>query len=187
MKATAVPTAAGRIHDFSTLGANYVYLLGLYLGDGTIASHPRGVYKLRLVLDVKYQGIIEECCSAMGSVVPDNSVNRALKPSNCVEVYAYSKTWPCLFPQHGPGPKHKRRIWLADWQQTLAERWPGALLRGLFQSDGHRFINTGRGGWTHPRYGFSNLSTDLTSTFCTPATSSRSTGPRPFPRTSARR
>jgi hypothetical protein len=65
------------------------------------------------------------------------------------------------------GPTTKRRIWLSDWQQALAERWPDALIRGMIQSDGCRFINTGRGSWRHPRYGFSNVSTDLTSIFCT--------------------
>jgi hypothetical protein len=99
-----------------------VYLLGLYLGDGTISSHPRDVF---------------------------------------FEVYAYSRAWPCLFPQHGSGPKHKRRIWLAGWQQELAQRWPEDLIRGMIQSDGFRFINTGRGGWRHARYGFSNASTDI--------------------------
>src|SRR5882672_2588322 len=28
--------------------STYAYLLGLYLGDGHISSHPRGVYKLRI-------------------------------------------------------------------------------------------------------------------------------------------
>jgi hypothetical protein len=36
----------------------------------------------------------------------------------------------------------------------------------MIQSDGDRSINTGR-RWRHPRYGFSNVSTDLTSIFCT--------------------
>jgi hypothetical protein len=63
--------------------------------------------------------------------------------------------------------KHTRRIWLSDWQQELAESWPEALLRGLIHSDGCRFINTGRAGWRHPRYGFRNRSTDITSIFCT--------------------
>ena len=47
------------------------------------------------------------------------------------------------------------------------ERWPHLLLRGLIHSDGCRAINTGRGGWRHPRYAFSNASTDITSIFCT--------------------
>jgi hypothetical protein len=36
----------------------------------------------------------------------------------------------------------------------------------LIQSDGCRFVNTGRGGWRQPRYAFSNVSTDITSIFC---------------------
>lgn len=72
----------------------------------------------------------------------------------------------CFFPQHGPGMKHTRPIYLARWQQKLAETWPDQLLKGMVQSDGCRFINTGRDGWRHPRYSFSNVSTDVTSIFC---------------------
>lgn len=105
----------------------------------------------------------------MAAVLPQSRVNRVLKPSNCFEVYSYSRSWPCLLPQRGPGAKHQRRIWLADWQQRLAERWPAALLRGLIHSDGWRSLNSRgrRGGtWTAPRYGFGNFSSDVTSIFC---------------------
>ncbi len=61
---------------------------------------------------------------------------------------------------------HTRPIFLSDWQQELAETWPDLLLKGLIQSDGCRFVNTGRGEWRHPRYAFSNVSTDITSIFC---------------------
>jgi hypothetical protein len=154
-------------HRYAKLSRAYVYLLGLYLGDGTISKAQRGVYKLRVVLDVKYPGIVNECAVAMRETMPANQVGQLCKPSNCFEIYSHSRSWPCLFPQHGPGLKHRRRIWLAEWQQELAARWPEALLRGLVHSDGHRFINTGRAGWRHPRYGFSNVSTDITSIFCT--------------------
>lgn len=162
-------------HRFADLPRAYVYLLGLYLGDGCISSHRRGVYRLRVFLDLRYPLIVDECVAAMREVMPPNKVNLLDrdgsyvddgKPSN-VEVSSFSKSWPCLFPQHGPGKKHGRRIWLSEWQQGLAERWPEALLRGLIQSDGCRFINTGRGGWRHPRYVFSNLSADISSIFCT--------------------
>jgi hypothetical protein len=103
----------------------------------------------------------------MKEVMPGSSVERRLTVSNCFQVSSYSKAWPCFFPQHGPGMKHTRKIWLSPWQQELAERWPEALLRGMIQSDGCRFINIGRGGWRHPRYAFSNVSTDITSIFCT--------------------
>ena len=156
-------------HRFGELHAAYVHLLGLYLGDGSISNHPRGVHKLRIFLDKKYPAIVEECAASMRETMPVNRARRRLTVSNCWEVYSYSRSWPCLFPQHGPGPKHERRLWLAEWQQELAERWPEALLRGLIQSDGSRFLNT-RGksdSWTAPRYGFSNVSTDITSIFCT--------------------
>jgi hypothetical protein len=82
-----------------------------------------------------------------------------------VEVSAYSKSWPCLFPQHGPGRKHHRAIELAEWQRELVARDPRPLLRGLIHSDGCRFINTGR-QWSHPRYSFSNLSDGIRQIFC---------------------
>jgi hypothetical protein len=44
-----------QVHEFADLSPGYVYLLGLYLGDGCISRHPRDVYKLRIFLDVKYQ------------------------------------------------------------------------------------------------------------------------------------
>ena len=109
---------------------------------------------------------MDECAGSLQAVLPNNRVHRLLTPTNCFSVSAYSRTWPCLFPQHGPGTKHTRPIFLADWQQTLAKRWPEQLLRGLIQSDGCRVINTGRGGWRQPRYAFSNVSTDITSIFC---------------------
>lgn len=141
----------------------------MYLGDGSIATHPRRVYKLRIFLDKKYPRIIEECIGSMRATLPTNRANKRLTVSNCFEVYTFSRSWPCLFPQHGPGMKHTRRIWLSEWQQELAERWPRALLRGLIQSDGCRFTNT-RGkadSWSAPRYAFTNVSTDITSIFCT--------------------
>jgi hypothetical protein len=38
-------------------------------------------------------------------------------------VNAYSKHWPCLFPQHGPGVEHKRSIELVPWQQRIVDRY----------------------------------------------------------------
>ncbi len=85
---------------------------------------------------------------------------------NYVEVHAYSKSWPCLFPQHGPGKKHERKIELVDWQEDLVALVPGLLLRGLLHSDGCRFMNTGSFGWECPRYVFTNFSDDIKEIFC---------------------
>jgi hypothetical protein len=143
-----------------------VYLLGLYLGDGYIAAHRRGVYRLRITLDVRYPGIIQECEAAMRAVLPWNRTGRQLRSCNCYEISAYSKAWPCFFPQHGAGKKHERKITLTCWQQELVDLCPGLLLRGLIHSDGCRFTNTGRNGWRCPRYSFSNLSADIKQIFC---------------------
>src|SRR5690348_16047877 len=55
------PVGSPCVHDFARLPAKvYAYLLGLYLGDGCISRHRR-VWRLRIVLDDKYPGIIERC------------------------------------------------------------------------------------------------------------------------------
>jgi hypothetical protein len=53
-----------------------------------------------------------------------------------------------------------------DWQQRLVNQWPHQILRGLIHSDGYRYQNTGRGGWVWPRYGFSQVSSDIQQIFC---------------------
>jgi hypothetical protein len=50
--------------------------------------------------------------------MPCNKVSCQVRRDNCVEVHAHSKSWPCLFPQHGPGMKHQRRILLATGSGT---------------------------------------------------------------------
>jgi hypothetical protein len=166
-------TCGAGVHQFSELPPVYVYLLGLYLGDGCISRHRRDVYRLRIVLDLRYPGIVDECAAAIGQVMPHNAVHRQMRRGGFtprdeytnVEVSAYSKAWPCLFPQHGSGRKHKRRIELSAWQRELVALHPELLLRGLIHSDGCRFQNTGR-GWSHPRYSFANLSDDIKRIFC---------------------
>ncbi len=101
----------------------------------------------------------------MAAVMPTSKVNRRLCPG-CYEIYSYAMSWPCLFPQHGPGRKHERPIELSDWQIDQVKQAPELLLRSLIQSDGCRFINTGSGGWKQPRYSFSNRSEDIRVIFC---------------------
>ena len=158
----------GGTHRFEELPPEYAYLLGLYLGDGCISSHPRHVYRLRLFFDARYPRIIDAGEAAIRSLLPANRINRLARsggyansaPRSNVELSVYSRMLPCLFPQHGPGRKHERRIVLAAWQRTLVAKHPEQLLRGLIHSDGCRFVNTGR-NWRHPRYSFSNRSEDI--------------------------
>jgi len=152
---------AGRAIRFPA--KSYCYLLGLYLGDGCISKQPR-THRIRIVLDAKYPGIIEECAAALEAICPDKSAYRGLK-SGCVEVGMYWNHWPCLFPQHGPGRKHLRPIRLVPWQCQLVQREREALVRGLVHSDGCRIIANDRGNLC-PRYHFSNLSEDIKALYC---------------------
>lgn len=147
----------------------YAYLLGMYLGDGCISTHKKGVYKLRITLDSAYPGIISECARAIEAVVAGKTAHVLQRTDErCVEVSAYWKHWPCVFPQHGPGPKHMRPIVLADWQTAIVAANCEPFVRGLIHSDGCRIIATERkGGWTRraPRYAFSNRSEDILQLF----------------------
>lgn len=152
-------------HDFSTLPADtYSYLLGLYLGDGCISQHPRA-WRLRIVLDVKYPGIIEHCREAIDTLMPGQHAAVLLRVTNCVEVSLYSKHWPCLFPQHGPGKKHHRKIRLEEWQQALVDQATEEFIRGLVESDGCRVVANDR-GVRSVRYHFSNRSDDIRGLYC---------------------
>jgi hypothetical protein len=146
----------------------YAYLLGQYLGDGTISAAPRHVFRLRIATCDAYPAIRSECEAAMHAVMPANAVGRV--PSvGCTELYSNSKHWPCLIPQHGPGRKHLRRIELEPWQRRIAlELHPDRLLRGLIHSDGCRATNNithrlrrGEKQYSHPRYFFCNESADI--------------------------
>jgi len=137
----------------------------MYLGDGCISAHARSVYRLRITLDLRYPGVIRECAEAIQAVMPQNAVNvLRMTDENAMEVGCYSKSWPYVFPQHGPGRKHLRRIKLARWQDEIVERHPRAFLRGLIHSDGCRVINKSM-GHEYVRYFFDNASEDIRELF----------------------
>ena len=143
----------------------YAYLLGLYLGDGYLSACPRGVFKLRIALDQSYPHIIGSCKRAMATVRQKAGGVGVVSLTGCVEVYSYWKHWPCLFPQHAAGPKHKREIRLEHWQLEKTSAFPRALLRGLINSDGCRDLNPVHGK-CYPRYQFANFSQDIRRIFC---------------------
>lgn len=147
--------------------AAYAYLLGVYLGDGCLSLGPRNVYRLRIACDLRYPDIINEIATHIVIVRGHDRVGFA-EGVGCVEVNAYWKHWPCLFPQHGPGRKHERRIELVDWQRRIAGAHPRVLIRGLIHSDGSRHMNpvtrqlpSGPKRYSYPRYMFTNASEDV--------------------------
>jgi hypothetical protein len=149
----------------------YAYLLGLYLGDGHIVLNARGLYVLSIFQDNRYPGLIRECREIITIVKPGARPHFAHKPG-CTAIQVYSKHWPCLFPQHGPGLKHNRPIVLEPWQREIVELDPRPFLRGLIFSDGCRGTNWTertvageRKRYEYPRYFFSNRSEDIRDLF----------------------
>jgi hypothetical protein len=165
--------ACPRCNEEATLlepAAEYAYLLGLYLGDGHIVlagDRSKAVWRLSIWCADDWPGLMQECVRALRAVRPANRVSLTPK-QGCTEVSSYSRHWPCLFPQHGPGKKHLRKIELAGWQRAIVNQHPGEFARGLFHSDGYRGINRVRRSWDgrnrwyeYPRYLFVNESADI--------------------------
>ncbi|OBG32443.1 hypothetical protein A5671_07400 [Mycolicibacter heraklionensis] len=158
-------TSSHCVHDFASLPPNgYSYLLGLYLGDGCISRYGR-VWRLRITLDAKYPDIIERCKRTIDAVTSGQRAAAYSRSDNCAEVYLYSKHWPCLFPQHGPGKKHHRPIRLEPWQRALVNQATEEFIRGLIDSDGCRVVANDR-GVRSVRYHFSNRSDDIRGLYC---------------------
>ena len=146
----------------------YAYLLGQYLGDGHIRPGNRTTC-LSICCCTAYPMIIREVADAMQRVLPAAVFAvRRRHAGDSLNIEANTLHWKCVFPQHGPGRKHDRRIVLEDWQRELVNEDPRPLIRGLIHSDGCRGMNwTERkvGGtvkrYTYPRYQFSNESADI--------------------------
>jgi hypothetical protein len=110
---------------------------------------------------------MEQARLAMSAVMPSSKVFDRAKVG-CTDIKSTSKHWLCLFPQHGPGRKHQRKIELAAWQEQIVGEYPGDFARGLFHSDGCRAINRvrrplkdGDRWYEYPRYLFVNHSADI--------------------------
>lgn len=154
----------GVLHNFGSLPqAPYAYLLGMYLGDGCISRGGRA-WRLRIACDTKYPTIVERCCHAIDAMMPRQRAALVKRKENCVEVCQYSKHWPCLLPQHGPGRKHLRKIALEPWQQEIVDRETEEFVTGLIHSDGCRVVANDRGVLS-VRYHFSNRSEDIIGLF----------------------
>jgi hypothetical protein len=162
----ACERCGGSGHHRSSLHREwYAYLLGMYLGDGCLARTASGSWSLRLALDVAYPGIIDSARAAVAAVKDSRLPHVARQRTcACVVITSYWKAWPCLFPQHGPGRKHHRRIELEPWQEEIVGAAPEAFLRALIHTDGWRGLNRVRvkgREYAYPRYQFSNRSDDV--------------------------
>src|SRR5437867_1729468 len=157
------PTSCPRCDGAELNEAAYALLLGWYLGDGHIVAARRGVYLLSIANDPKYLELNQEIAATMKLVKP--TASPWMRGGHAIRIEAGWRHWPCLFPQHGPGRKHLRKIELEPWQWGIVAKYPQQLLRGLFHSDGCRFVNWASKAdgkrYYYVRYMFSNESEDI--------------------------
>lgn len=146
---------------------SYAELLGWYLGDGHISRGRRDVFNLHVFNDLAYEDLNAHVADLMRAVKPHGRPHTRIN-SGCVVTTVSWKHWPCLFPQHGPGKKHLRRIVLEPWQLDVVEDHPDDFLRGLFHSDGSRVRNWAtrvvggeRRRYDYARWEFANSSEDI--------------------------
>lgn len=120
---------------------------------------------MQIANDERYAELNQEIAETI-KLVKANASPCLRGGQGAIRVEARWKHWPCVIPQHGTGRKHLRKIELADWQREIVARYPEQLLRGLFHSDGCRFVNwaskpDGRRYYYYVRYMFSNESADI--------------------------
>ncbi len=146
----------------------YAYLLGLYLGDGHIIRYSEHrAPSLLITCGDGWPGLMDAAEKAMRDVFPFNKPCR-VRRTGCHDVKVYSTHLGCMFPQHGHGKKHERRIQLEQWQRDIVDRHPWGFIRGLVHSDGCRITNWTtrtvqgeRKRYEYPRYFFTNKSDDI--------------------------
>lgn len=136
----------------------YSYILGLYLGDGYINETAR-TWRLRIFLDIKYSKLNEFIIQELQKLFPKNKVG-IIDFKTYWGISIYSNKIISLFPQHGEGMKHTRKIKFNDWQNEIIKSKD--FLKGLFHSDGSYYPRTNKktGKITHS-YDFRNESDDL--------------------------
>jgi hypothetical protein len=143
---------------------DYAELLGLYLGDGHITEMAR-TERMRIFLDSRYVTIVDEAEALLRRCFPANRVGRMTRyDGGMVVLFVYHQHLSCVFPQHGPGKKHERRIVLEPWQLAHVKAAPWAFIRGCIRSDGCVFVNR-TGPYEYPSYCFDNHSKDIQDLF----------------------
>lgn len=152
----------------------YAKLLGLYLGDGHIIQDKRpgkeNIYRFRIFLDNKYPLVQNEAAQCLETLFKNNKVNivdnsNYNTPSNMSVVMIYSSHLLELFPQHGKGLKHDRKIQLLEWQEKIVDEYPLDFLWGLVASDGTYCLTKQYKNRLYPIYCFSNQSEDIRELF----------------------
>ena len=116
----------------------YAYLLGMYLGDG-MSREDGSSWTLPVTLDEAYpESFVNARTLLSGSLGSTRIPRPASGGKRCLIVSCTWHPWFLLFPQHGQGRKHHRRIELVDWQRDIVDSAPKPFLRALIHTDGWR-------------------------------------------------
>lgn len=149
----------------------YSFIMAVYLCDGYInIMKNQRTYSIRLCNDTRYPNNTQEWANNLKILFPENVCNiYNPKNSNCNQVKLYSRKIIDLFPQHGAGAKHARKLTILDWQMRIISEYPEQFIRGCIQSDGciyQQIIKNKKGGKTsYKRYNFVNKSEDIMDLF----------------------
>ena len=140
------PRSYKQLLDTEEKRCQYSLLLGMYLGDGCLAKTGRKtgeVHTLILVSDETQDLVVRAAESAMMAIFPDNVVSVSPKiGARAYNVKVSSINLVELFPQHGPGLKSKRRLIMKKWQWDIIIKYPWQFVRGLFLTDGSRYVSS---------------------------------------------
>ena len=161
---TEIENPATYINHSEKRRSAYAFILGEYLGDGCVRTYHRGVFRLDIYNDARYEGLNQLIEQKLAVILPDNKVGRILQSRNCWDIYVYSKNIPVLFPQMGAGRKHNRKIRLRPWQIEIIDDYPNEFIKGLIYSDGCIYDNNMKKGgreYSYRSYSFSNKSKDI--------------------------
>ena len=158
------PRCWGRARASEWSAPDYAFVLGLYLGDGYVVRAGR-TFRLRISLDARHPGVVADAVAALRRSFVSNRVGVVTADGGSTMVVSvYNGHLPCLLPQHGPGPKHLRRIALEGWQEAIVAEAPFDFLRGCIWSDGCTFINR-TGQYAYLTADFCNSSSDIRGLF----------------------
>lgn len=133
----------------------YSYILGLYLGDGHITkTAKKDIYRLRIFLHDRYKNLNEYALRNLQEILVENKCTIFSSKDCALDIISvYKKNIKEIFPQHGEGLKHKRKIKLEKWQKEIID--PLCFIQGLFHSDGSYVQGK------NVFYQFTNMSTDI--------------------------
>lgn len=107
----------------------YAYLLGMYLGDGCLSLHRRGVYRLRIACDLKYPDIIDEVATHIVSPPMRWRVSTSTGPwhRSATSRWLVVRTLPFRTPLSDPraGPYNVRSAGVAKLAKAMVSNTIG--------------------------------------------------------------